>query len=57
MTKLKSKVSGEIYDVQVSSITDLGKNSVTGNTSVIFGKINGKGKEYAFKIPNKYLRM
>jgi hypothetical protein len=53
-TKLKDRFGQELWvDVRASQ---KGSN-ITGTKEVLFGKIEGKGKEYTFKIPTKYKRV
>jgi len=55
---LKDKINNEKVIVQVSSINkpyNKGRRRVSKDVrEVIFGKIDGKGEEYAFLIPKRY---
>jgi hypothetical protein len=55
--KLRDKESGMIVIVHIKSINRFPKDSVTGTREVIFGRINGKGKEFAFRIPTRFRRV
>jgi hypothetical protein len=46
-----------IVIVHIKSINRFPKDSVTGTREVIFGRINGKGKEFAFRIPTRFRRV
>ena len=55
---LRDKYNNEKVIVQVSSRNkpyDKGRRRVSKDVrEVIFGKVDGKGKEYAFLIPKRY---
>ncbi len=55
---LIDKLSGEKMFVKVSSINKLKKGRVMYPQikEVIFGKIDGKGEEYAFMVPKRFKR-
>lgn len=52
--KLKDKYSNRIYNVYARHEQKIPINSITETKKVIFGKIDGKGKEYAFRIPTRF---
>lgn len=53
--RLRDRFSGAIVNVKVSSRQKGAE--ITGTKEVVFGRIDGKGKEYAFKIPTRFKRL
>ena len=54
--RLKDKETGQIVTVYVRHINKLSRDSVTGTREVVFGRIRGKGRVYAFRIPTRFTR-